>query len=83
MDAQVDTTSWETPNLFSVLAEGGAVELHEMFRAFNMGVGMVVISNTAAAARIQHHVRSQGLPAWTMGAVSKGSGQVILNGGKL
>jgi phosphoribosylformylglycinamidine cyclo-ligase len=83
MDAQVDTTSWETPNLFKVLAEAGAVESDEMFRAFNMGVGMVVISNTAAAARIQQHVRGQGVPAWTMGAVSKGSGQVILNGGKL
>ncbi len=83
MDAQVDVTSWETPSLFKVLAEAGAVDSDEMFRAFNMGVGMVVISNTAAAARIQHHVRAQGVPAWTMGSVSKGSGQVILNGGKL
>jgi phosphoribosylaminoimidazole (AIR) synthetase len=54
-----------------------------MFRAFNMGVGMVVISNTAKSSRIQQRVRAQGVPAWTMGVVSKGSGRVILNGGKL
>jgi phosphoribosylformylglycinamidine cyclo-ligase len=83
MDAQVDTDTWATPNVFQVLAEAGGVERGEMFRAFNMGVGMVVISSTAGAARIQQHVRAQGVPAWTMGSVSKGSGQVILNGGKL
>jgi len=83
MDAQVDTSTWETPNVFRVLAEGGAVDRDEMFRAFNMGVGMVVISNTAQSSRIQQHARAQGVPAWTMGTVSKGSGKVILNGGKL
>jgi phosphoribosylformylglycinamidine cyclo-ligase len=52
-----------------------------MYRAFNMGVGMVVISNTAQSSRIQEHVKAQGVPAWTMGAITKGSGRVILNGG--
>jgi phosphoribosylformylglycinamidine cyclo-ligase len=83
MDAVVDTGSWETPNLFRVLAEAGGVEPDEMFRAFNMGVGMVVISSTAAAARIQQRARAQGVPAWTMGEVTKGSGRVILNGGSI
>src|ERR1039458_4566333 len=40
MDAAVDTASWEIPNLFRVLAEEGAVQPDEMYRAFNMGVGM-------------------------------------------
>ena len=83
MDAAVDTTSWEVPNLFRVLGEEGAVEPDEMFRAFNMGVGMVVISGTAQSSRIQEHVRAQGVPAWTMGEITKGTGRVILNGGKL
>jgi phosphoribosylformylglycinamidine cyclo-ligase len=83
MDAQVDTGSWDTPNLFKVLAEAGAVERGEMFRAFNMGVGMVVISDTAESSRIQEHARAQGVAAWTMGAVTKGSGRVILKGGSI
>jgi phosphoribosylformylglycinamidine cyclo-ligase len=81
MDAAVDTSSWEIPNLFRVLAEEGAVEPDEMFRAFNMGVGMVVISNTAQSSLIQEHVKAQGVPAWTMGAITTGTGRVILNGG--
>jgi phosphoribosylformylglycinamidine cyclo-ligase len=81
LDAVVETSTWETPNLFRVLAEGGAVETAEMFRAFNMGVGMVVISGTAESSRIQHHAVSHGIPAWTMGVIAKGTGRVILNGG--
>ncbi len=81
MDALVDTSTWKIPNLFQVLAEEGAVETEEMFRAFNMGVGMVVISDTAKSSRIQEHVNAQGVPAWTMGEITKGAGRVILNGG--
>ncbi len=81
LDAVVDTTSWETPNVFRVLQESGAVETDEMFRAFNMGVGMVVISDTAGAARVHERASALGVPAWTIGAVTKGSGRVILNGG--
>jgi phosphoribosylformylglycinamidine cyclo-ligase len=83
LDAVVDTMSWETPNLFRVLAEAGTVDRGEMYRAFNMGVGMVVISGTAESSRIQQHATAQGVPAWTMGVVSKGSGRVILNGGTI
>jgi phosphoribosylformylglycinamidine cyclo-ligase len=83
MDAVVETGSWKVPNLFQVLAEEGTVERDEMFRAFNMGVGMVVISGTAESSRIQQHAAAQGVPAWTMGTVAKGSGRVILTGGTI
>jgi phosphoribosylformylglycinamidine cyclo-ligase len=81
MDAVVDTSSWELPNLFRVLGEGGGVERAEMFRAFNMGVGMVVISGTAESSRIQESAKSHGVQSWHMGVVAKGTGRVILNGG--
>jgi phosphoribosylformylglycinamidine cyclo-ligase len=81
VDAVVDTASWALPNLFQVLAEGGGVEREEMFRAFNMGVGMVVISGTAESSRIQDAAKRHGVQAWPMGVVAKGSGRVILNGG--
>jgi phosphoribosylformylglycinamidine cyclo-ligase len=80
MDAVVDTASWELSNLFRVLAEGGGVVPDEMFRAFNMGVGMVVISSASESSLIQRHAAAQGVPAWTMGAVTRGSGRVVLNG---
>jgi len=81
LDAVVETATWELPNLFRVLAEAGKVARDEMFRAFNMGVGMVVISDTAGADRVREHATARGVPAWTMGVITKGSGRVILKGG--
>jgi phosphoribosylformylglycinamidine cyclo-ligase len=81
LDALVDTTTWEVPHLFRVLQAAGGVEAMEMFRAFNMGVGLVVITDTAGARAVMHSAEMHGVGAWTMGEVVRGSGKVILNGG--
>src|SRR5690606_21140857 len=52
LDAFVDTRSWEVPNVFRVLQEAGDVPAEEMFRAFNMGVGMVVVCDAAHAGTV-------------------------------
>jgi hypothetical protein len=43
LDAVISVSSWETPNVFRVLMDAGSVAPAEMYRTFNMGVGMVVI----------------------------------------
>lgn len=79
LDAVVDTTTWEIPNLFRQLAAAGSVDRDEMFRAFNMGVGMVVIGPESAAADVIAAAARRGVNAWRAGEVRPGSGRVILN----
>ncbi|MCD6378813.1 phosphoribosylformylglycinamidine cyclo-ligase [bacterium] len=43
VSVEIDTASWDVPALFEFLARRGEVSKGEMFRVFNMGVGMVVI----------------------------------------
>lgn len=43
MGAQVDLASWQVPPLFEHLQKLGNVEQDEMFRAFNMGIGLIVV----------------------------------------
>jgi phosphoribosylformylglycinamidine cyclo-ligase len=81
MDAVVDLSTWDVPHPFLVLQEGGGVVRDEMFRAFNMGVGMVVITDQTGAARVIASAASQGIAAWTMGSIVPGSGLVQLTGG--
>ncbi len=76
LDAVIDTTSWTVPNEFRVLAQAGQVAKDEMFRAFNMGVGMVIIVKAADADRVIARAQSQQIGAWVMGEVVKGSGVV-------
>lgn len=78
LDAVVDTSTWQVPNLFRVLAEGGKVATDEMFRAFNMGVGMVVICSPDVAPAVEAAAAQAGVPAWTCGRIVPGTGVVQL-----
>jgi len=78
LDARVDTTSWSVPNLFAQLQRAGGVERSEMFRTFNMGVGMVVIAAEREAAAIINASNAADIRAWQLGVVTEGSGEVVL-----
>ncbi len=79
LDAVVDTTSWNVPNLFVQLQVAGGVDRKEMFRTFNMGVGMTVIAPESEAAGVISAAEAHGVHAWQLGVVRRGSGQVVLN----
>jgi phosphoribosylformylglycinamidine cyclo-ligase len=41
--AQFNSKAWETPPIFQLIQQRGNVDRKEMYRVFNMGIGMVVI----------------------------------------
>jgi len=77
-DAVIDTSTWDVPNQFQVLQHAGEVSRDEMFRTFNMGVGMVVITDARSADAVISSARATGVDAWIAGQVVRGSGNVIL-----
>jgi phosphoribosylformylglycinamidine cyclo-ligase len=81
VDAFVDTTSWTVPNVFEQLATAGRVERPEMFRTFNMGVGMVVIAPPASVDDVMVAAGTSGVHGWVIGRIAAGSGRVIFNEG--
>jgi len=78
LDAIVDTTSWDIPNVFRVLESAGGVARDEMYRAFNMGVGLVVVADPADASSVLQSAADAGVRAWPLGEVAPGTGQVQL-----
>ncbi len=81
VDVTVDTHSWDLPPLFRVLEDAGRVPRDEMFRAFNMGVGMIVVVPESAADDVISSARAAGIDAWRAGQTSAGSGRVHLDHG--
>jgi phosphoribosylformylglycinamidine cyclo-ligase len=79
LDAIVDTRSWKIPNVFSHLESAGGIARDEMYRAFNMGVGMVVITDARNADAVLASARTAGTNAWLLGRVAPGTGQVVLD----
>jgi len=40
--AQLESGSWTVPSIFSLIQEQGSIDKEEMYRVFNMGIGMVL-----------------------------------------
>ena len=79
LDAAIDGASWTVPNLFLQLERAGQVSRAEMYRTFNMGVGMVVITDEAGAAAVEASARSANVDAWRLGRTVRGTGQVRIS----
>ncbi len=75
--ARVDCASWPVPPLFHVLERGGAVSRGEMFRVFNMGIGMIAIVPPDGANLVADAARAAGVRTWTIGEIRRGDGVVL------
>ncbi len=63
--AVVDRASWTVPPLFQFIQQAGRVDREEMYRVFNMGIGMVVFvrgADVLEALRILHAAGEQAVP---------------------
>ena len=76
LDAVVEAASWDIPSLFRVLEEAGRVERAEMYRAFNQGIGMIVITDTSGADVVRDLASKAGVDSWIIGHTRPGSGRV-------
>jgi phosphoribosylformylglycinamidine cyclo-ligase len=59
------------------LADFGAVGAEAMYNTFNMGLGFVLILPPTQAQQAITHFQSQHIPAFTIGEVVEGSGELI------
>ncbi len=58
--ARIDRRAWEVPPLFRFLWEAGRVPAEDMYRSFNMGIGLIVACRPADADRVVAMLASQG-----------------------
>ncbi len=75
--ARIDRDTWETPPLFRWLAEAGQVPDDDLYRTFNMGIGLILaVAATEADAVLTrlHDAGERG--AVVIGAVTGGEGLV-------
>ena len=68
--------SWPVPKLFEIIAEQGDISPEEMHRAFNMGIGLVLIVDEKDQENILDQLKKANEPAWVIGAISVCAGQV-------
>ena len=75
--AEIDLQSWSIPPIFQLLQHHGAIAREEMFRAFNMGVGLVIVCTSRDAERVINMLMRSGEPnAFRLGFVVAGERSV-------
>jgi phosphoribosylformylglycinamidine cyclo-ligase len=84
-EAVIDTSAWEVPPIFKMLQRGGNVDREEMYKVFNMGIGMVAICTPyhvdAVADKLEKH-RVKGVPqlkTHVIGQIRTGNRRVVLS----
>ena len=76
VDAVFETGTWEVPRIFEEIRLEGGIDDAEMFRVFNMGLGMVAVVAPADAGRALDVLAAGGHKATVVGRLDPGTGQV-------
>ncbi|MBI5938354.1 MAG: phosphoribosylformylglycinamidine cyclo-ligase [Betaproteobacteria bacterium] len=81
LTAVLDGQAWQFPPVFQWLMEQGKVELREMHRTFNCGIGMVLVVDANDAERAAEFLAKQGETVYRLGRIeqrAEGQAQTVV-----
>jgi phosphoribosylaminoimidazole (AIR) synthetase len=76
LDAVIRRNAWQTPSIWKMIQEKGNISMEEMYRVFNMGIGMIAIVDKTLMAVFQSSLSE---PTFVIGELVKGQRKVILS----
>ena len=74
----VNRSAWRVPAIFAEIQKRGNVDEVEMFRTFNMGIGLVAVVRASDADKARAVLREHKIEACVLGEVTKGDGSVVV-----
>jgi phosphoribosylformylglycinamidine cyclo-ligase len=74
LGARLQLSSWTPPPLFRLIQAGGGVTPEEMYRTFNMGIGMVAVVSPSDLHEVEHSLERRGEAPLLIGTVVEGAG---------
>lgn len=78
LSAHIRKGSWPVHPIFGLISEIGKVQEEEMFRTFNMGIGMILVVHSEDADAIVRRLWDLGEKAYLIGEVKGGEREVII-----
>ena len=78
--ARIGRHRWVTPPLFGLIQARGKVADDEMFRTFNMGLGLLLVVPAGDADSAVAHLERSGERTWIVGSVIAGARGVEIGG---
>ena len=75
---KIEKGSWPVLPIFELFRRIGNVSEREMYRTFNMGVGMVIVCSRSDLDPVKSHLKERGDKCYQIGAVVEGNREVLL-----
>lgn len=77
--AQIDTNSWTKPEIYRYVLESDKIEQKELYKSFNMGIGMAIVADEKDAESLCSYINENTLDeAYIIGEIVSGNREVIL-----
>ena len=71
--ARIHRSRWAVPPIFPVISRLGSVEREEMYRVFNMGIGLILVVPADAVPAVLEKVKTSGEQGWDIGEMVSSS----------
>ena len=78
LTAEIDTSSYELPEIFKLLSEVGEIPMRDMYNTFNMGIGMVLALPADDAEKALKLLREEGETVCRLGIITTGEDAVMV-----
>ncbi len=78
VSVRIQCESWNVPPIFSLIQGGGNLSKEEMYRVFNMGIGIVLMVPHQSVNLIQKEFSKMKISSFKIGQVVQGKSSVIL-----
>lgn len=75
-DAVITRGLWDIPAIFPLLQQWGNIAEQEMYRTFNMGIGMIMVVSAGDAAAVMQDLAARNEPVYRIGEIVAGNKKV-------
>jgi len=81
ISAVIKTETWPVPGIFKAIQRIASVSDSEMYRVFNMGIGMVLVCNTQDSGKVISFIKDANIDVYEIGFCEKGRRRVVVEFG--
>ena len=65
----IERENWPVPEIFHIIQKKGRIKDHEMYRTFNMGIGMAIVVRPKIASAVEFYLKEAKIKYYKMGYV--------------
>lgn len=73
--ARITRRAWSVPSIFDVMSRLGRIEREEMYRVFNMGIGLILVVPPHAVSDVLARAAALGDRGWQIGEIVSSTGE--------